>query len=186
VEAPPSPKREPPAAAATLGASPAKSLKSKQQQRQQQQDTAPVYDFYGAESYNDNVYTPAAYGDAGPSYDRGRDYSSSYHEPPPRADPYKQPAYSKPPKEHQVNYKRMFYALLLMLTLAGVAVGIWAGVTYGRKNGVPAAAAPAFKPTNFTMSLAAGSKNSNGQVENCTDWFSNSTVSTGLHGQQLF
>lgn len=183
MEAPPSPKREPPAAAATVGASPARSLKSKQQQRQQQQDTAPVYDFYGAEG--DNVYTPAAYGDAGPSYDRsgydrGRDYSSGYHEPPPpRADPYKQPAYSKPPKDHHVNYKRLFYALLLMLTLAGVAVGIWAGVTYGRKNGAPAAA-PAYKPTNFTMSLAAGSRNSNGQVENCTDWFSNSTVSGRL------
>jgi hypothetical protein len=157
-----------------LGASPAKSLKSKQHQRQQQQDIAPVYDFYGAETYDDNVYTPAAYGHTGPIHDRGRDYSGYYE---PRADPYKQPAYSKPPKDHHVNYKRMFYALLLMLTLAGVAVGIWAGVTYGRKNGAPAV--PAFKPTNFTMSLAAGSRNSNGRVENCTNWFSNSTVSAG-------
>jgi hypothetical protein len=76
----------------------------------------------------------------------------------------------------------MFYALLLMLALAGVAVGIWAGVTYGRNNGAPAV--PPLKPTNFTMSLAAGGKNANGTAENCTDWFSNSTVSACAWGTQ--
>lgn len=185
VEAPPSPKREPAAAAAPLGASPARSLKAKQQQ-QQQRDTAPVYDFYGVDSHDDrDVYTAAAYGDDRAGYDRGYDYSSSYQAPPPRSEPYKQPAFSsKPTKEHHVNYKRMFYALLLMLAMAGVAVGIWAGVTYGRKNG-EAPPSP-LKPTNFTMSLAAGSRNSNGTTETCTDWFSNSTVSAASReGGQL-
>jgi hypothetical protein len=79
----------------------------------------------------------------------------------------------KPPKQHHFNWKRLLWAALLMIGLAAVAVGIWAGVTYGRKSGVPA---PVYKPTNFTMNLAAGSRNSNGQQENCTDWFSNPTV----------
>lgn len=126
------------------------------------------------------MYAPAAYGDQREAYDRGA-YSAGgggsgyYGPPPPQADAYKPAGYSKPEKEHLVNYKRMFFALLLMLALAGLAVGIWAGVTYGRKNGAPAV--PPLKPTNFTMSLAAGGKNANGTAGNCTDWFSNSTVS---------
>lgn len=187
VEAPPSPKREPPAAATTaaaaLGASPGKGFNSKQQQQQQlRPDTAPQYD-YRDSSRSDNIYTPAAYGDTARYDDRGgygrsaygEDYSSSY-QPPPRVDSYSTPAYKKPVKDSNVNYKRLFWALLLLLALAGVGIGIWAGVTYGRPR-PSAAAGPAFKPTNFTMDLAAGGPGGTGAVENCTSWFSNTTVS---------
>jgi hypothetical protein len=88
-------------------------------------------------------------------------------------------AFGKPSQQHHFNWKRLLWAALLMLGLAAVAVGIWAGVTYGRKSG---GSAPVYKPSNFTMNLAAGSRNSNGQQENCTDWFSNPTVRSAGNG----
>lgn len=180
VEAPPSPKRQP-AAAATVGSSPSQSLRAAKQQ--QQQDVAPVYDHYGS-SYRQNGSSAAG------RYERDQDdwARSGGHQPYQAGPAHVQRTRDKagafpsstssklPRKDSHINCKRMFWALLLMLALAGVGVGIWAGVTYGRKNAGGGPPPPALKPTNFTMNLAAGSKNSNGQVENCTDWFSNPTV----------
>lgn len=116
-------------------------------------------------------------------YDRADDRAYSdyngrgtYQAPPPaRSQPPKVPV-SRKSRMDSVNYKRMFYALLLMLLLAAIGIGIWAAVTYGRKGG-SGPAAPATAPSNFTMNLSAGGKNSAGQLENCTTWFNNKTVS---------
>jgi len=187
--------------------SPARSLTAKKQQQQQQQqaiqDTAPVYDHHGGGSYSSGGYDAAPYSRKDTEADRFNDregYSygwgerdrferppsdnGGYQAPPPRRlKPASNASFtsSKPPNDSRVNYKRLFYGLLLLLLLSGIGVGIWAGVHYGRKNaqGSAAPAAPA-APTNFTMSLSAGGKN--GQ-QNCTDWFS--TKSVGVTGGLL-
>lgn len=152
-----------------------------------------MYDHYGGGLYSSGGYDAAPYSRKDTKGDRFDDHegysygwgecdrferppsdNGGYQAPPPRRlKPASSASFSssKAPIDSRVNYKRLFYGLLLLLLLSGIGVGIWAGVHYGRKNARGSAAPLA--PTNFTMSLSAGGKNAQ---QNCSDWFSTKSV----------